>query len=301
MARSGYKDIIEAGLKVGDLHIYQEEKIWSRYSNDKVDIGEELAKVIRVLSKELPLAKPLRALSIGSSDEPQFRILETAFRGGLYLVDLDHEALDTVEERVRRQRTGHVTVIRCDYKKIFLAPKNAGSFVRYMLGGKKVDLITLHHSLYYCEDEQWQALFDNLYQYVLAPKGAIHVVLMDAESEDLHTTTWLYNHFVGEFFEKCNTQDLCRFKWTLRQDPVFRAAHIVSKTNHVRFFVDDFAKFMAVVWMVLLYPDVHHYSRRQRKEIAEFVYKEFWRKKRPLIQMQDHLVVYKGIRGKALL
>ncbi|MBU1894235.1 MAG: class I SAM-dependent methyltransferase, partial [Candidatus Omnitrophica bacterium] len=99
--------MIKRGIKIADSKMYQENKIWARYSNDKVDIGEELAKVIRTLNKELSLTKPMRALSVGSSAEPQFRILETAFRGGLYLLDVEKEALDIVNERLRRQYTGH--------------------------------------------------------------------------------------------------------------------------------------------------------------------------------------------------
>jgi len=80
-----------------------EDAIWSRYSNDKTDTGEHLAKVIRSLSALLPPVRKLRALSIGSSSEPQFRILETAFRGGRCLLNIDPDALETVRERVRRQ------------------------------------------------------------------------------------------------------------------------------------------------------------------------------------------------------
>ena len=74
----------------------RQDKIWSRHSHDKVDIGETLAKVLRTLGKALPLARPIRALSIGSSNEPQFRILQTAFQGGLYLLDIEKEALAAV-------------------------------------------------------------------------------------------------------------------------------------------------------------------------------------------------------------
>ena len=111
MKDSNHKKIIDAGIKAGDKKMFEEDKIWSRFSHDKVDIGEELARVIRVLSKALPLSTPLRALSIGSSDEPQFRLLETAFRGGLYLLDIDNSALDIVRERICRQKTGHVSCI----------------------------------------------------------------------------------------------------------------------------------------------------------------------------------------------
>ena len=52
---------------------------------------------------------------------------------------------------------------------------------------------------------------------------------------------------------------------------------------------------MAVVWMILLYPNVHPYTLKQRQEITGFVYERLWKKKEPLVQAQDHLVVYKGI------
>ena len=72
------------GLRAARTQMFRQDKVWSRYSNDKVDIAHHLARVLRVLAKSLPLERQLRALSIGSSNEPQFRILESAFRGGLY-------------------------------------------------------------------------------------------------------------------------------------------------------------------------------------------------------------------------
>ena len=87
----------------------------------------------------------------------------------------------------------------------------------------------------------------------------------------------------------------------LRQKALFRNARIRSKTSYARFFVDDFEKFMAVVWMILLYPDVHQYTLKQRAEITEFVYRKFWKPKRPLVQPQDHLVIYRGLGPKGLI
>lgn len=287
--------LIEQGIKAADYKIFQENTIWSRYSNDKVDIGEELSLVIRTLNKALPLAKPLSALSIGSSAEPQFRILETHFRGGLYLLDVEKRAIDIIKERVRRQHTGHVYTILSDYKKAFMEKNRAVAFRDRRLNGKKMELVTLHHSLYYCCEGRWQALLRNLYREILGAQGAIHVVLMTAESKDTSTSTWLYNHFAGKYFNHKNDQDLRVLKKQLRDDPVFRNAQLISKTNDVMFFVEDFEKLMAVVWMILLYPDVHKYSLRQREEVTEFVFSNFWVKKRPIIQRQDHLVIYKGI------
>jgi hypothetical protein len=301
MANSISKKMIKLGLKAATSKIYEEDKVWSRFSHDKVDIGEELAKVIRTLSKQFPLARPLRTLSIGSSAEPQFRILETAFRGGLYLFDIDEQALGIVRERIQRQCTDHVITIRGDYNKIFQDPKHTKTFLRDKLKGRKMNLINLHHSLYYCEEAKWNEIFSNLYQRILAPKGAIHAVLMTAESNDQHSTTWLYNHFAGKFFGCHNDQDLCKFKKELKSSPLFKKAQVLIKTHRIRFWVGDFAQFMSVVWMILLYPYVHRYSLSQRQEIIEFIYKKFWLKKKPLIQMQDHLVIYRGINFRGLV
>jgi hypothetical protein len=93
------------GLRAAREHIHDQDRIWSRYSNDKVDIAGGLARVIRTLSKSLPLTKSLTALSIGSSNEPQFRILESAFRGGLYLLDIEEAALAIVGSSARIRST----------------------------------------------------------------------------------------------------------------------------------------------------------------------------------------------------
>jgi hypothetical protein len=298
MARINIRKYIDLGARVNRFKICQADKIWSRYSNDKVDIGEELAKVIRTLNKAFPLKKPLRALSVGSSAEPQFRILETAFRGGLYLFDLDNEAISIINERVKRQNTKHVFTVQDDYTKVFLYEKKTKAFVKTKLRGRKVQLITLHHSLYYSEGSTWKTIIENLYKYVLAPKGAIHIVLMSAEDKDRNSTTWLYNHFVKKYFSRINDQDLLEFRDELEKSRVFRNGQIYSRTNNVRFFVDDLEDFMAVVWMIMLYPDVHKYSLKQRREITEYVCRNLWLKKKPLLQAQNHLFIYRGIDFK---
>ena len=300
MKKESFKNLIELGIKVADAKLSEEDRIWSQYSNDKVDIGEELAKVIRTLYKSLPLSERLRALSIGSSAEPQFRILETAFRGGLYLLDIDPVALDIVKERIKRQWTDHVTTIQSNYNNIFLNSKNTEHFLRNKLHNEKLNLITLHHSLYYCKEFSWHVIFNNLYKILLSKAAAIHTVLMASKSNNEYTTTWMYNHFAGKYFKCINDQDLINFEKELEKDTVFNKAQILLKTHNIHFFVNDFAKFMKVIWMILLYPDVHKYSQKQKEEITEFVYKKFWRDKNPLIQIQNHLAIYKGIkfRGK---
>ncbi|MBU0684141.1 MAG: class I SAM-dependent methyltransferase [Candidatus Omnitrophota bacterium] len=287
--------MIKRGIKIADSKMYQENKIWARYSNDKVDIGEELAKVIRTLTKTVSLNKPLRALSIGSNAEPQFRILETAFRGGLYLMDVEKEALNVVKERICRQYTEQVKTICKDYNKIFINPENTKKFLKNELNNKKVDLIAMHHSLYYSEEKNWHVVINNLYHGILAPKGAMHIVLMSAESDNTQTTTWLYNHFVCKYFACRNNQNLIHLYRELKESKVFKKAQILLKTSNVYFNLNDFEKFMAVIWMIMLYPNVHNYNAGQKKEITEFVYNNFWRKKKALVQSQDHLAIYRGI------
>lgn len=295
MLKADDKKLIERGLEVADLKMYQEDKIWSRYSNDKVDIGEELAGVIRTLFKAEPLSKKLRCLSIGSSDEPQFRILETAFRGGLYLLDIDSDALDLIRERVIRQRTDHVYTLRRDYKKNFLNEERAKDLLRRSLHGKRTDLVTMHHSLYYCDEKDWGDIAVNLYRHILSRRGAMHFVLMAANSDVRESTSWLYEHFVGKYFGLKNHQSLRQFAKDIGGNRVFGNARIKLRTNKVYFYVDDFEKFMAVVWMIMLYPDVHSYTLAQKEEITEYVYKRIWKKKRPLVQFQDHLAVFRGV------
>ena len=206
-----------------------------------------------------------------------------------------------VRERTWRQCTGHVETILGDYNQIFLNSKQAAHFLKGRLDRQKMNLITLHHSLYYCQESNWGALFENLYRQILTSKGAIHAVLMAADGNERYTTSWLYNRFVGNFFGHRNTQNLRRFKKRLQNNRLFNEAQILVKTSRTRFFVDDFEKFMAVVWMILLYPAVHEYDTQQKEEIVTFIYNNFWKRKRPLTQLQDHLVIYRGIGFKGLI
>jgi hypothetical protein len=255
--------------------------------------------VLRALSRALPLHRPLRALSIGSSNEPQFRILESTCRGGLYLLDIEAEALGVVTERIRRQRTTHVHTIRGDYRTLLGDERRARRFRARDLGGRRVDLVTLHHSLYYSPEASWLPLMAGLYRGVLSggraagPRAAIHAVLMASRSRHRRSTTWLYNHFAGRFFGVRNDQDLRRFAAGLRRDRRFAAAHIVATRSDVTFFTPDFEQFMGVIWMILLHPTVHRFSRAQQIEVIEYVYRHLWSRGLPLIQEQDHLVIYR--------
>jgi hypothetical protein len=140
----------------------------------------------------------MTALSIGSSNEPQFRILESAFRGGLYLLDIEQAALDVVRERTARQHSPHVRTVWGDYRVLLGDRRSTAAFRAEHLDNRRMTLITLHHSLYYSPQASWQSLIANLYQAVLArspadgPSGAIHAVLMASRSRSETTTTWLY-------------------------------------------------------------------------------------------------------------
>jgi len=241
------------GLRAAGGHMYRQDKAWSRYSNDKVDIAGALARVLRTLNKALPLDEPLRALSIGSSNEPQFRILESAFRSGLYLLDIEEAALAVVEERIQRQNTHQVRVIHGNYQNALRDAESVLGFRGEHLDGQRMTLITLHHSLYYSPRSFWRDLLANLYEHLLAteptpgPSGAIHAVLMASRSDDPASTTWLYNHFADRFFGCHNDQDLQACAEQLRADPFFADAQVLSKSSRVDFFVEDFEVFMAVV------------------------------------------------------
>lgn len=293
--------IIESGIRVADSKVYEQDKVWSRFSRDKVDIGDRLVKIIRVLHKEFSLNRPLTALSIGSSNEPQFRLLEPVFRGGLYLLDIEKASLDIVNERIKRQSLDHIKTIVGDYNKIFSSSAAADLFLKNKLKNKKMNLIAAHHSLYYCAEQNWRELFDNLFNKVLSAQGAIHTVMMACADHDEYSTSSLYSHFACKFFGCHNDQDLFAFKKELKADKLFKNTQILLKRSCVEFFVDNFPEFMSVVWMIMLYPGVHKYTYKQKEEIAELVYKKFWLKRRPLLQYQDHMAIYRGIKIKGIL
>jgi hypothetical protein len=295
------------GLRAAGGQMYQQDKVWSRHSNDKVDIARTLTRVIRTLSNSLPLDLPFAALSIGSSNEPQFRILESAFRRGLYLMDIEDAAIAVVEERVRRQNTPHVKAVRGDYRDVFRDESAVLRFRDEQLGGRRMTLVTLHHSLYYSPQSFWHGLLASLYRHVLAdepgpgPSGAIHAVLMSSTGDDPTSTTWLYNHFAGRFFDHHNDQDLLACAAGVAADPVFAGAQVLTKSSRVEFFVDDFERFMAVVWMVLLHPNVHRFTEEQQREVTEWVYANLWSRGQALEQVQDHMVIYRGAGKSGLI
>ena len=281
--------------------MYRQDKIWSRYSNDKVDIARALARVLRTLGKALPLDLPLTALSIGSSNEPQFRILESACRGGLYLLDIEEAALAVVEERIERQNTPHVQLVRGDYREVF---RDEESVLRFRDGeprrpaDRRSSRCTTRSTTARSRSGTgcWRTSTDTCSPTnpEPGPTGAIHAVLMASTSDDPTSTTWLYNHFAGRFFGHHNDQDLLACAAGLAADPGFAAAQVLTQSSRVEFFVDDFEQFMAVVWMILLHPNVHRFSEEQQREVIEWVYANLWSRGQPLVQVQDHVVIYRG-------
>ena len=82
------------------------------------------------------------------------------------MLDIESEALDVAEARVRRQSIDNVTTICGDYNALFTTPGETGQFLRDRLGGAAVDLVLLHHSLYYADAGTWQALVEHLFRIV---------------------------------------------------------------------------------------------------------------------------------------
>ncbi|MCD4701777.1 MAG: class I SAM-dependent methyltransferase [Candidatus Aegiribacteria sp.] len=283
--------LIEKGIRAGEVDMYDEDTIWSQNSSDKVDIAEELMLIIREIFRSVSPDRILKALSIGSGSEPQLQILEAAFRGGLYLLDIDSVPLSVINSRVKSHWIDHVTTIQADYNKTLVNIADAKRFLGKELEDSRQDLVTLYHSLYYSSESDWTGLFGSLYDIILAEKGVIHAVMMSSDCNCKDSTTWLYNHFAGKFFGCTNNQDLASFGKSLGATSGFGKASIRVETHRVNFFCDDFEKFMAVIWMILLYPNVHDYTHDQKEEITEYIYSSFYKPGKPLIQMQDHLVV----------
>ena len=268
---SSVEELIQKGMAAGDVDMNEENAIWCQHSSDKIDIAQVLMNLVRQNFGLSSTGNDLRALSIGSGSEPQFQILESAFRGELYLLDIDPHPLSIIKARIKNLSIDHVQTVEVDYNKTLIHEIDAKNFKKNILDGKRLDLIVLHHSLYYCSASVWEEFFNTLKDILLSEKGAIHAVMMSSRCEDKDSTTWLYNHFAGKFFGVHNDQDLRAFGEKLGHNPVFQNTHIHQETHKVKFFINDFEKFMAVIWMILLYPNVHDYTADQKKEITQYL------------------------------
>lgn len=288
------------GLRAGAAGIHAQDRTWATFSDDKVRIGESTNRVLRTVAASLSLRASIRALSVGSSSEPQFRLLEAWCDDGLYLLDVDHDALDVVRTRVERQRLEHVAALEADLTRALATPTAAARLRDRHLDGDRLNLVLFHHSLYYAPRARWDALIDATYTELLKPArggrptAAIHAVLKASRAGGPLSTTGLYDRFAGGFCGAVNDQDLAGFGRGLRRSTHFRTAQVAVRTGDVFFDTDDFEAFMGVVWMVLLYPQVHQYTQDQRVEITEWVYRHLWSQRRPLHQVNDYVAVYRG-------
>ena len=66
MLKNYESDLIDRGVQAAETTIFEQNKIWSRHTNEKADVADSLTKVIRTLNKAMPLSQPLRALALGS-------------------------------------------------------------------------------------------------------------------------------------------------------------------------------------------------------------------------------------------
>jgi hypothetical protein len=255
--------------------------------------------VMRALASSLPEDAPVSGLSLGCSDEPQLRMIAPFCRAGLHLVDIESAALQSLDERIRRQRLRAVRTVRDDFVHALADEPAAERFRAERLADHRVNLVTLHHSLYYAPRERWGSLARAVCNTLMArcvpgargPSSALHAVLMASRSEDETSTSWLYNHFLGRFFGKTNDQDLFSFATELRADPALSLTAVRTTRTRVEFFVDDFERFMGVVWMILLHPGVNRFTPAQQEEVVRFVYDRLYSRSVPLVQEQDHLVI----------
>lgn len=282
--------IYEAGLASAGYPIELQDGIWVRHSDDKIDIARQTGKVFAAIFARLGIRDDLRTLSLGCGIEPQLALFQ-ALSSEIFLLDIEHAALETIKKNTQERFCNNVHPIHQDFT-AFLDEDFARTFCREQLAGP-LDTIFLHHSLYYLPQADWQRLLTNLYTHLLNPGGCIHGVLMSSRCENVLSTTWLYNHFAGEFCNHKNDQDLLLFAQQLQQTTAFCAAQIATTTAQIQFKTGDFSELMSVIWMILLYPQVHSYTGGQMTQIIGHVYEKFFMTAQPLLQEQDHLVITK--------
>jgi hypothetical protein len=280
------------------LSMSEQNDLWSRYSNEKDDAAAAVMRIICDLARAKGTRGSMRALSLGCGTEPLSPILEAAFRDGLYLVDNDRQSLLLLAERIKRQQLRHVSAVCADYFDALRNARQAGSFREANLSGWRMNLITLHHSLYYSPAWAWRDLMHSLVEEILHADqpAAIHAVLMAHESDDPQTTTWLYNTFTDlNFGPFKNDQDLERLADTLKASLPPDEVQVAVTSSRIEFCPQSFEQLMAAMWMVLLHPHVHEYSVHQAREVTEHLYRHFWKERKPLVQIQKHLTIYRNV------
>lgn len=285
-------DLLEQGLAAAEMDLRERVKIWEHYTDEKADVAKNLMRGVKFVLRQMSSDNAFRSLSIGSSEEPQLKLLHALSDGGLWLYDKDPLALSSVDQLIKRHMLNKIHLEVGDYLDDFRTEACARNTLSKRFGGVRFELITLHHSLYYCEPAIWPELIGNLSAHILSKPGVLHVALMSSSTNSLHTTTWLYNLFARKFTGVSNSQNLLDLPAQLQhgaQDLSFS-----TQSSATRFRPSSFQELMAVVWMIMLYPDVHNFDLDQRTEIAEFVLDEFWLPRRDLIQIQDYLTAVKN-------
>lgn len=286
------QSIIDKGLKAAETAISEQNYIWSRYSGDKPDVAKGAMRALKLMANAKNDWQPINIMSIGSGAEPQFRLLTATNYKRILLLDSETDALSMLNERIGRQFYQNVHT-RLENYEAFLDLEYTRLFLRTQFGNEKIDAIFLHHSLYYLPMTRWMNLIGNLYNELLADKGVIHCVLMARNSDNPLTSTWIYNNYALRFFSHVNDQGLLALRDQIEKDNSLTGAILSNYTSEIKFFVDDFDKFMQVIWMILLYPNVHDYTPKQREIITMDIYESFFKKKQPLLQSQDHLFIQK--------
>lgn len=285
-------DLLADGLASAEVSLREQVKTWEHYTDEKADVARSLMHCVKSILPQMPVNHAFRTLSIGSSEEPQLKLLHALSDGGLWLYDKDPDALDAVDAIVRRHMLNNVNLEVGDYLNDFRSGEAARETIASKFNGVQFDLITLHHSLYYCEPAIWPELLSRLNTYALSKPGALHVALMSSSTDQPYTTTWLYNRFARKFFGVSSEQNLLKLPEQMQktaQDLSFS-----TSSSATRFRPTSFRELMAVVWMIMLYPDIHEYDLEQRMEITEFVFDEFWQPRRDLVQIQDYLTATKS-------
>ncbi len=286
-------DLLEEGLAAAEKDLREKVKIWEHYTDEKADVAKNLMRGVKIVLRQMSSGHAFRSLSIGSSEEPQLKLLHALSDGGLWLYDKDPEALSAVAHVVERHMLNEIHLEVGDYLDDFRTEASAKDTLSRKFGGVPFELITLHHSLYYCEPAIWPELVGNLKTHILNKPGVLHIALMSSSTDRPHTTTWLYNLFARKFLGVSNSQNLLDLPAQLQQNE--QDLSFSTRSSATRFRPTSFQELMAVVWMIMLYPDVHNFDLDQRTEIAEFVLDEFWLPRRDLIQIQDYLTAVKKI------
>lgn len=289
--RFSRNDLIDAGLKAATLGLRDQVKLWERHTDEKADVARDLMRGVKALLRECAPDQRLRTLSIGSSEEPQFQLLHALSDGGLWLYDCDPAALGALKTRIERSLLNDVHLVQGDYLQDFNSDRAAEATLQDRLGGVPFDLVTLHHALYYSRPEDWPDLVRALCNQVLSAPGRMHLALMSSTTKRPYSTTWLYNRFAEKFCGTRNTQNLLDLPARVKARPGGGDLYFSACSSAVRCRLERFEDLMAVVWMIMLYPQVHDFSTDQRVEITEFVLDEFWLPGRDLVQVQDYVTI----------